>query len=227
MPSGPQKRKSAKKKKKAKPSKSSDSTPVHSPRDDQDTLGESTDGGELSSPASNSQESSPKSETTESNPSAKQSSTAERTEKASDQKNGKIEIDRGSRSPKPHDKKKAAVIEPAPDNSSPEKGILNPVNNNRKRQEKNDSINNHLKETGLAELVEKLVSVDETTTPKSKDCLTATTLNCPFCGRGSAGAKENEMPACPERHPLLDPNPQAPEKTSWKSCCGIFEMCSK
>ncbi|CAH1416607.1 unnamed protein product [Lactuca virosa] len=235
MSPGPNKRKSTKKKKKkAKPSKSSASTPEHSPSD-----GESDDG-EFSSSTSNSQHTSPlppvKLETSE--------------DKKTDEKESKIEIDkrsqekslipRSSSANKSRDKKKAVAIEPA--NFSPEKGILNPVNNKTKRQQKNtksplkqtgvdENSSNliHPKETGLAELVEKLVSVDEKASPKSKDCLTASTLNCPFCGRGGADRlKKHDTPECPEKYPLLSPNPfsQAPEKTSWKSCCGLFELCS-
>ncbi|CAI9278877.1 unnamed protein product [Lactuca saligna] len=230
MSPGPNKRKSTKKKKKkAKPSKSSASTPEHSPDD-----GESDDG-EFSSSTSNSQHTSPlppvKLETSE--------------DKKTDEKESKIEIDkrsqekslipRSSSANKSRDKKKAVAIEPA--NSSPET-----VNHKTKRQQKNtksplkqtgvdENSSNliHPKETGLAELVEKLVSVDEKASPKSKDCLTASTLNCPFCGRGGADRlKEHDTPECPEKYPLLSPNPfsQAPEKTSWKSCCGLFELCS-
>lgn len=176
-----------------------------------DSLGESDDG-EFSSSTSNSQHTSPlppvKLETSE--------------DKKTDEKESKIEIDkrsqekslipRSSSANKSRDKKKAVANEPA--NSSPEKGILNPVNNKTKRQQKNtksplkqtgvdENSSNliHPKETGLAELVEKLVSVDEKASPKSKDCLTASTLNCPFCGRGGADRlKEHDTPECPEKY---------------------------
>ncbi|KAL4586346.1 hypothetical protein LXL04_010982 [Taraxacum kok-saghyz] len=219
MTSGSHKRKSTRKKrKKAKPTQSSGSTPVHSPPD-----GES-DGGKSSSSASNSRHNSPlppvKPETTEDNSSAIKPSTTE--------KEGKIEIDRwpqekssiprSSSSPnnKHHDKKKSVVIEPAP---------------REKLHQKSDSKNNHPKETGLEQLVEKLVSVEEKASPEStKDCLTASSLNCPFCGRGGGGdrvVKEQQTPESPEKHPLLSSNPRAAEKASWSSCCGIFELCSR
>ncbi|KAI3719723.1 hypothetical protein L6452_20625 [Arctium lappa] len=76
--------------------------------------------------------------------------------------------------------------------------------------------------------VEKLVSLDDKASKKSDDCLPASTNGtCSFCGRNTTDSvNESKTPECSEKQPLLGSAPRPAEKTSWKSCCGIFELCS-
>ncbi|XP_024988424.1 uncharacterized protein LOC112523170 [Cynara cardunculus var. scolymus] len=76
--------------------------------------------------------------------------------------------------------------------------------------------------------VEKLVPSDDKASPKSNGYLPASTNGaCSFCGRNTNDrVNEPKTPECSEKQPLLGSAPQPAEKTSWKSCCGIFELCS-
>ncbi|KAJ9563455.1 hypothetical protein OSB04_008615 [Centaurea solstitialis] len=72
--------------------------------------------------------------------------------------------------------------------------------------------------------VEKLVSLDG----KSKDGVPVSMNDaCHFCGRNTTDrGNEPETPECSEKQPLIQSAPEPAERTSWKSCCGIFELCS-
>nr|XP_043627191.1 uncharacterized protein LOC122598672 [Erigeron canadensis] len=74
--------------------------------------------------------------------------------------------------------------------------------------------------------VQKPVSLDQKASPKSKYIVLqdSTKGKCLHCGkRSDERVNESEFS---ERQPLLDSAPQAAEKTSWKCCCGIFELFS-
>ncbi|KAB1208585.1 hypothetical protein CJ030_MR7G001008 [Morella rubra] len=67
-------------------------------------------------------------------------------------------------------------------------------------------------------VVEPVSSVYEVkTSPSSSVPVAATT-----CGAGHV--KVSETPDCSESQPVVAPAPQVVQKTSWLSCCGLFEL---
>ncbi|GJQ92019.1 hypothetical protein Tco_0003158 [Tanacetum coccineum] len=194
-----------------------------------------------------------KTEKKEDNMSSKESSTTERTEKVAKDRNEngkgshshkpdkKSSISRSSSSEnKSPGKKKLVVIEPAPVDllqpvdSSPQNGTHKVDSLAIKTPPKVDRV---VTETPLAQtLPNENNSNNNQSSKDNEDSLTSENLllsdskdaKCPYCGKGGDD-RVNDLPKTPkcsknETQPLLDLAPRAAKKSSWKSCCGIFEL---
>ncbi|GKC78264.1 hypothetical protein Tco_1129038 [Tanacetum coccineum] len=165
-----------------------------------------------------------KTEKKEDNMSSKESSTTERTEKVAKDRNENVVIE-----PAPVD-----LLQPV--DSSPQNGTHKVDSLAIKTPPKVDRV---VTETPLAQtLPNENNSNNNQSSKDNEDSLTSENLllsdskdaKCPYCGKGGDD-RVNDLPKTPkcsknETQPLLDLAPRAAKKSSWKSCCGIFELCS-